>query len=119
MEYRLSIMRCVSYRKLFCFIVGSTDRASSQQLQMWFSENFFAPKFCRVVCHPRPYLFVSATVEQIWREKMSENHIPFSFSQSGSRKNNRKAFEGASIEPTIYQLYLYSVSKIDLFAFRM
>ena len=25
-------------------IVGSTDRASSQQLQMWFSEHFFAPK---------------------------------------------------------------------------
>ena len=24
--------------------VGSTDRASSQQLQMWFSEHFFAPK---------------------------------------------------------------------------
>ena len=27
-----------------CNIVGSTDRASSQQLQIWFSEHFFAPK---------------------------------------------------------------------------
>ena len=25
-------------------IVGSMDRESSQQLQMWFSEHFFAPK---------------------------------------------------------------------------
>ena len=26
------------------YVVGSMDRESSQQLQMWFSENFFAPK---------------------------------------------------------------------------
>ena len=50
---------------------------------------------------------VSATVEQMWREKMSEKPDSirllrqFNFSQSGSRKNNRKAFEGASMEPTI------------------
>ena len=25
-------------------VVGSMDRESSQQLQMWFSEHFFAPK---------------------------------------------------------------------------
>ena len=33
--------------KVFCIFsrhVGSTGRASSQQLQMWFSEHFFAPK---------------------------------------------------------------------------
>ena len=79
------------------------DRESSQQLQMWFSEHFFAPKLAAQFVTP----IVSATVEQIWREEMSENHISFDFwddsnlSQSESRKNNRKAFEGASVEPTI------------------
>ena len=82
--------------------VGSTDRASSQQLQLWFSEHFFAPKLAALFVTP----IVSATVEQIWREKMSEKPhsiqllTRFNFSQSRSRKNNRKAFEGASMEPT-------------------
>ena len=57
------------------FFVGSTARASSQQLQMWFSEHFFVPKRAALFVTPT----VSATVEQIWREKMSENHIPFNF----------------------------------------
>ena len=30
--------------KLEAEFVGSMDRESSQQLQMWFSEHFFAPK---------------------------------------------------------------------------
>ena len=44
------------------------DRESSQQLQMWFSEHFFAPKLAAWFVKP----IVSATVEQKWREKMSE-----------------------------------------------
>ena len=44
------------------------DRASSQQLQMWFSEHFFAPNLATLFITP----IVFATVEQIWREKMSE-----------------------------------------------
>ena len=32
------------HHKFERFIVGSMDRESSQQLQMWFSEHFFAPK---------------------------------------------------------------------------
>ena len=44
------------------------DRESSQQLQMWFSEHFFAPK--RAAQFAKPIVF--ATVEQKWREKMSE-----------------------------------------------
>ena len=55
--------------------VGSMDQESSQQLQMWFSEHFFAPKLAGLFVTP----IVSSTVEQIWREKMSENHIPFDF----------------------------------------
>ena len=44
------------------------DQESSQQLQMWFSEHFFAPKLAGLIVTP----IVSATVEQKWREKMSE-----------------------------------------------
>ena len=47
---------------------GSTDRASSQQLQIWFSEHFVVPKLAAWFVTP----IVSATVEQIWREKTSE-----------------------------------------------
>ena len=49
-------------------IVGSMDQESSQQLQMWFFEHFFAPKLAGLFVTP----IVFATVEQIWREKMSE-----------------------------------------------
>ena len=45
--------------------VASMDRESSQQLQMWFSEHFFAPKLAAQFVTP----IVSATVDQIWREK--------------------------------------------------
>ena len=84
-------------------IVGFMDQESSQQLQMWFSEHFFAPKLAGLFVTP----IVSSTVEQIWREKMSEKPHSIrllrwlNFSQSGSRKNNRKTFEGASVEPKI------------------
>ena len=63
---------------------------------MWFSEHFFAPKLAVLFVTP----IVCATVEQMWSKKCLKNHIPFNFSQSGSRKNNRKAFEGDSMEPT-------------------
>ena len=44
------------------------DQESSQQLRMWFSEHFFAPKLAGLIVTS----IVSATVEQKWREKMSE-----------------------------------------------
>ena len=44
------------------------DQESSQQLRMWFSEHFFAPKLAGLILTS----IVSATVEQKWREKMSE-----------------------------------------------
>ena len=40
---------------------------------MWFTEHFSSPKLAAQFVTP----IVSAMVEQIWREKMSENHIPF------------------------------------------
>ena len=73
--------------------LGSTNRASSsQQLQMWFFKHFFAPKLAALFVTP----IVSATVEQIWREKVSEKPHSirllrrFNFSQSGSRKTLEK-----------------------------
>ena len=71
-------------------IVGSMDQEPSQQPQMWFSEHFFAPKLVWLFVTP----IVSSTVEQIWREKVSEEPYSirllrwFNFSQSGSRENN-------------------------------
>ena len=50
---------------LFCYVVGSKDRASSQQLQMSFFEHFFAPELAVTP-------IVSATLEQVWSEKMTE-----------------------------------------------
>ena len=50
---------------------------------------------------------VSVKALQIWREKMSTKPRSirllrwFDFRQSENRKNNRKTFEGASVEPTI------------------
>ena len=84
-------------------VVGSMDQESSQQLQIWFSEHVFAPKLAGLFVTP----IVSAMVEQIWREKMSEKPHSirllrwFNFSQSVSRKNNRKTFERASVEPKV------------------
>ena len=52
----------------YSVLVGSMDQEPSQQLQMWFSEHFIAPKLAGLFVTPT----VSATVEQTWREKMSE-----------------------------------------------
>ena len=64
---------------------------SSQQLGMWFSEHFFASKLAGMFVTT----IVSATVEQIWREKMSENHIPFDFRDDSTLANQgaRKTIE--------------------------
>ena len=48
--------------------VGSMDRESFQQFSNVVSGQFFAPKLAALFVKP----IVSATVEQIWREKMSE-----------------------------------------------
>ena len=49
-------------------IVGSMDLELSQQLQMWLSEHFCVPKLAGLFITP----IVSAIIEQIWREKISE-----------------------------------------------
>ena len=80
----------------FC-IVGSMDQESSQQLQMWFSEHYFAPKLAGLIVTPT----VSATVEQKWREKISENHIPVDFWDDSTLANQGA---GKTIEKPLKEL---------------
>ena len=62
---------------------------------------FHAITYC-VVCHS----YCSVTAQQVWRERMSKKSRSIrlsrllEFSQSENRKDNRKTFEGASMEPT-------------------
>ena len=82
-------------------VVGSTDRPSSQQLQLWFSEHFFAPNLLRSLSR---LLFLLRWNKYGGKNVLKPHSIRlfrwFNFSQSESRKNNRKAFEGASMGPT-------------------
>ena len=57
----------LSFTQTTILLIPRTQ-ASSQQLQLRFSEHFFAPKLAALFVTP----IISATMEQIWREKMSE-----------------------------------------------
>ena len=89
------------YNLLHCWF---HDRASSQQLQMWFSEHFFARKLAALFV--MPIVSATYTVDKYGAKKCLKNHIPFDFwddstlANQRAGKNNRKAFEGASTEPT-------------------
>ena len=82
-----------------CWFHGPRIISEASNVVFW---TFFRAKTCFQFVEP----IVSATVEQKWREKMSEKPHSirllrwFNFSQSESRENNKKAFEGASMEPT-------------------
>ena len=56
-------------------LVDSIDQESSQQLKMWFSEHFFAPKLAGLFVTP----IVSATSNKFGAKKCLKNHIPFDF----------------------------------------
>ena len=82
MMVRFKVWASVSTIRFYCTcyfknssVVGSTDRASSQQLQIWFSEHFFAPELAA--------LFVTPIVSLRWNnygtKKCLKNHIPFNF----------------------------------------
>ena len=43
--------------------------------------------------------------KNVWKHRFHWTFEMFNFSQSGSRRNNRKAFEGASMEPTSFNLH--------------
>ena len=76
-----------------CWFSGPRIISAASNVVFW---TFFHAKTCCVVCHAYN---VSSTVEQIWRRKMTEKPHSirllrwFNFSQSGSGKNNRKAFK--------------------------
>ena len=72
---------------------------------MWFSEHLFVrAKTCCVVCHTYCFCYGGTNMARKMSEKPHSIRLLrwFNFSQSGSRKNNTKAFEGASMEPTIF-----------------
>ena len=78
-----------------CF-VGSMDEDSSQQLRTWFSEHFSAAKHVALFVTR----IVSVTTLQIWRDKMSTKPRSIRLYPIRKKENNRKTFEGASVEPT-------------------
>ena len=86
------------------FVFNSTDWASSQQLQMWFSEHFSRQN---LLCSLSRLLFLLRW-NKYGAKKCLKNHIPFDFwddwtlANQGAGKKNRKTFEGASTEPTVY-----------------
>ena len=83
--------------KIYWVFVGSMDQESSQQLQMWFSEHFFAPKLAGLIVTP----IVSATVEKNGPKKCLKNHIPFDFWDDSTLANQRA---GKTIEKPLKEL---------------
>ena len=64
--------------------------------------NIFRARTCCVVCHAYCFCYVRTKMarKNVWKSPFIRLLRWFNFSQSGSRKNNRKALEGASMEPT-------------------
>ena len=65
--------------------------------------NIFRAKTCCVVCHAYCFCYCGTNMarKNVWKEPHSIRLLRWcNISQSGSRKNNRKAFERASMEPT-------------------
>ena len=54
----------ITYNQLHLNFIGSTDRASSQQLQMSFSEHFFAPKLAAQFVTPIVSAYTLKIVEK-------------------------------------------------------
>ena len=81
--YYLSEIKHLSYKPKFHFFdqnvesnfVGSMVQESSEQLKLWFSEHFFAPKLAGLFVTP----IVSATSNKFGAKKCLKNHIPFDF----------------------------------------
>ena len=101
-QYELSFCfdQCRTNNLFRCYVAGSTDQESSQQLRTWFSEHFFAPKL--VAWFALSLVRFLLQRYKYGAKKCPKNHVrfDFEFSQSENRKNNRKTFEGASVEPT-------------------
>ena len=79
------------------YYVGSTDRASSQQLQMWFSEHFSRQNLLRSLSR----LLFLPRWNKYGAKKCMKNHIPFDF-WDDSTLANQKA--GKTIEKPLKEL---------------
>ena len=94
-----------------CWFQGSRIISAASNLVFW---TFFRAKTCCVVCHSYSFCYRA----KIWREKMSKKPCSirllrwFDFSQSVNRRNNRRTFEGASVEPTIPRFVEYEITKL-------
>ena len=68
---------------------------------------FFRAKMCCVVCHS--YCFCYSATDRarknVWNTMFDWTLRWFDFRQSENRKNNRKTFEGSSMEPTTRRLW--------------
>ena len=67
---------------------------------------FFRAKICSVVCHAYCFCWGGTNMarKNVWKPHSIRLLRWFNFSQSRSRKNNRKAFEGAFMEQTSFFL---------------
>ena len=73
------------------------DQESSQQLKMWFSEHFFAPKLAGLFVTP----IVSATSNKFGAKKCLKDHIPFDFRDDSTLANQGA---GKTIEKPLKEL---------------
>ena len=92
---------CVKYNSRY-ILVDSTDRASSQQLEKCGFLNIISRQ--NLLRSLSPLLFLlrwnKYGAKNVWTITFHSTLRWFNFSQSGSKKNNRKAFEGTSMKPT-------------------
>ena len=83
-----------------CWFHGPSIISAASYVVFW---TFLSAKTCCVVCHSNSFCYSGTNMarKNDWKPHSIRLLRWFNFSQSGSRKNNRKSFEGASIEPTI------------------
>ena len=83
----------------FCWFHGPSIISTASNVVFW---TCFRAKTCCVVCHAYCFCYGGTNMarKNVWKTTFHSTLRWFNFSQSASRKNNRKAFEGASMEPT-------------------
>ena len=100
-------------KNLICWFHGPRIISAASNVVFW---TFFRAKTCCVVCHAYCFCYGRTKMarKNVWKPHSIRLLRWFNFSQSGSRKNNRKAFEGASMEPTIMKLTLLITQNLKI-----
>ena len=85
----------------FCWFHGSRIISAASDLVFW---TFLRAKTCCVVCHSYCFCYSATNMARKMSKKLCSIRLLrwSDFSQSENRKNNRRTFEGASVEPTNY-----------------